>query len=130
MKSVGLRTKRTHQSGKLDKPFHVVLESFPKPIATSHRIHNYTELRQQIYHEPPPWRRAVIAQRPPSFFTRVKQLAPIILVLGILIWIWFGVLAYHAPRSSDPYYDKQNPVPQSSELTPLKGNHERRGEYR
>ncbi|HSS17125.1 MAG TPA: hypothetical protein VLQ29_09110 [Candidatus Dormibacteraeota bacterium] len=75
----------------------------------SNQIHTYTELRQQIYHDP--WLSIIVA-------------------LGIPFWIWFGVLAYHAPRESYPYYDTQKSVPQWSELTPLEGNHKKGGEYR
>ena len=79
---------------------------------------------------PPLWRRDVISQRRPSFFTRVKQLAAIIVALGFLFWLWFGVSTYHAPRASYPYYDTQKPVPPWSEPTPLEGNHDRGGGYR
>jgi hypothetical protein len=51
MKFVSLGTERTHRRDELDKPFRLVLESFPKPIAASHHIHTYTELRQQIHHD-------------------------------------------------------------------------------
>jgi hypothetical protein len=50
MKFVSLRTG-THQRGKLDKPSRPTLESFTKPIAGSHQIHTYAELRQQIHHD-------------------------------------------------------------------------------
>jgi hypothetical protein len=49
MKFVSLRTKRTHQPGKLDKPSRGTLESFHKPTAVPHQIHTYAELRQQIH---------------------------------------------------------------------------------
>jgi hypothetical protein len=130
MKFVSLRTERTHRRGQLDKPIRVVLECFPNPIAASHQIHTYTEFRQQIYHDPRLWRRDVIAHRLPSFFTHVKQLAAIIVVLGILFWPWFGVLAYHAPGPTYRYFDTQKPVSPWSEPTSLKGNHDRGGEHR
>jgi hypothetical protein len=49
MKFVSLRRKRAHQRGKLDKPPRVAVESFSKPMAMSHEIHTYAELRQQIH---------------------------------------------------------------------------------
>src|SRR5215470_10147709 len=51
----------------------------------------------------PLWRLDVISQRPLSFFTHVKQLGAIIVVLGFLFWLCFGVSDYTAPRSSDLY---------------------------
>jgi hypothetical protein len=48
MKFVSLRTHRTHRRGRLDKPSRATPE-FTKPIAASHQIHTYTELRQQIH---------------------------------------------------------------------------------
>jgi hypothetical protein len=78
----------------------------------------------------PLWRRDVISQRPPSFFTRVKQLAAVIVALALFFWLWFGVSRYHAPRASYPYYDTQKPVPPWSEPAPLQGNHDRGGAHR
>jgi hypothetical protein len=49
MKFVSLRRKRAHRRGKLDKPPRAVVESFRKPMAASHGIHTYAELRQQIH---------------------------------------------------------------------------------
>ena len=49
MKFVSLGTERTHEHGKFDKPSRATLEFFPKPVAMSHQIHTYTELRQQIH---------------------------------------------------------------------------------
>ena len=49
MKFVSLRRKRAHRRGKLDKPPRGRVESFGKPMAGSHEIHTYTELRQQIH---------------------------------------------------------------------------------
>jgi hypothetical protein len=94
----------------------------------SHQIHTYTEPRQQIYHDPPLWKRDVISQRPPSFFTHVKQVTAIIVALGFSFWLWSSVSTYHAPRPSYPYYDTQETVPPWSEPMPLKGNHYRGGE--
>jgi hypothetical protein len=101
--------------------------SFPKPIAASQEIHTYTELREQIYRDPRLWRQDVISQRPrPSSLTHVKKLAAIIIVvLGFVFWLWFGVSTYHAPRASYPYYDTQKPVPPWSEPMPLEGNYDR-----
>jgi hypothetical protein len=87
--------------------------------------YTYTELRQQIHDDLPLWRRDVISQRPPSFFTYVKPLAAIVVALGFLFWLWFGVSTYHVPRPSYPYYDTQKPVPPWSEPTPLEGNRNR-----
>jgi hypothetical protein len=78
----------------------------------------------------PLWTRDVISKRPPLLFAHVKQLAAIIAALGILFGLWFGVSTYPAPRTSYPYYNTQKPVPPWSEPTPLKGNHDRGGEYR
>jgi len=112
------------------KPF-MKFVSVTKPIAVSHQIHTYTELLQQIHHDPPLRTRDVISQRPPFHFSRVKQLAVIIAALTFLfVGLWFGVSMYHAPRPSYPYYDTQKPVPPWSEPTPLEGNRDRGGEYR
>ena len=59
MKFVSLRRKRAHRRGKLDKPSRGTVESFGKPMAVSHEIHTYAELRQQIHDDlriqPPEW---------------------------------------------------------------------------
>jgi hypothetical protein len=52
---------------------------------------------------PPRWRPYVISQRGPSFFADVKQLGAIIVALGFLFWVWFGVSNYTAPRPSYEY---------------------------
>jgi hypothetical protein len=49
MKFVSLGRKRAHRRGKLDKPSRGMVESFGKPMAVSHEIHTYAELRQQIH---------------------------------------------------------------------------------
>jgi hypothetical protein len=49
MKFVNLRTQRTHRRGKLNKPSRAMSESFAKPMAASHQVHSYVELRQQIH---------------------------------------------------------------------------------
>jgi hypothetical protein len=49
MKFVSLRRKRAHRRGKRDKLARAVVESFSKPMAVSHEIHTYAELRQQIH---------------------------------------------------------------------------------
>jgi len=49
MKFVSLRRKRTHPRSKLDKPPRAKVESFSKPMAASHEIHTYAELRRQIH---------------------------------------------------------------------------------
>jgi hypothetical protein len=51
LKLVSLGIERTHRRGKLDKPSRAALQSFPKPIAVSHQIRTYTELRQQIHED-------------------------------------------------------------------------------
>ena len=110
------------------KPF-MKFASLTKPIGVPHQIHTYSELLQQIHHDPPLWTRDVISQRPPFHFTRVKQLAVIIAALTFLfVGLWFGVSTYHAPPPSYPYYDTQKPVPPWSEPTPLEGNRDRGGE--
>src|SRR5438105_7843262 len=49
MKFVSLRRKRAHRREKLDRPVRAVVESHSKPIAVSHEIHTYAELRRQIH---------------------------------------------------------------------------------
>jgi hypothetical protein len=49
MKFVSLRRKRAHRRGKLDRPPRAMVESLSKPMAASHEIHTYAELRQQIH---------------------------------------------------------------------------------
>jgi hypothetical protein len=51
MKLFGLGTERAHQQNKLDKPSYATLEDFTKASVASHKIHTYTELRQQIHHD-------------------------------------------------------------------------------
>ena len=89
--------------------------SLTEPIAVPHHIHTYTELLQQIHHDPPLRIRNVISKRPPFLLTLVKQLAAIIAALTFLFGLWFGVSTYHTPRPSYPYYDTQKPVPPWSE---------------
>src|SRR2546430_2157568 len=104
--------------------------SLTKPMAVPHQIHTYTELLQQIHHDPPLRARDVISQRPRFHFTLAKQLAAIIAALTFLFGLWFGVSTYHTPAPSFPYYDTQKPVPLWSEPTPLEGNRNRGGDYR
>jgi hypothetical protein len=49
MKFVNLGIKRAHRRGKFDKPSRATIESLPKSKAVLHKIHTYTELRQQIH---------------------------------------------------------------------------------
>ena len=49
MKLVSLRRKRADRRGKLDKPPRAMIGSFSKPMAASHEIHTYAELRRQIH---------------------------------------------------------------------------------
>jgi len=49
MKFVSLRRKRADRRGKLDKPPRAMVESFSNPMAASHEIHTYAELRRQIH---------------------------------------------------------------------------------
>src|SRR5881397_3133044 len=49
MKFVSLRRKRAHPRSKLDKPPRAKVESFSKPMAASHEIHTYAELRRQVH---------------------------------------------------------------------------------
>ena len=111
------------------KPF-MKFASLTKPIGVPHQIHTYTELLQQIHHDPPLRIRNVISKRPPFLLTLVRQLAVIIAALTFLFGLSFGVSTYHTPRPSYPYYDTQKPVPPWSEPTPLEGNRDRGGEYR
>ena len=82
--------------------------TFPTPIAASQEFDTYTELQQQIYRRPRLWGRDVISEGPrPSFLTHVKKLTAIIVMLGFVFWLWFGVSTHHAPLASYPYYDTQ-----------------------
>jgi hypothetical protein len=49
MKFVSLGIERTHQRGKFDEPSRATIASLPKSKAVLHKIHTYTELRQQIH---------------------------------------------------------------------------------
>jgi len=51
MKFVSLRTKHAHRRGKLDRSPRAPVEHITNPIAGSHQIHTYSELRQQIHHD-------------------------------------------------------------------------------
>jgi hypothetical protein len=100
-------------------------------LTTDVRVSNsIAELRQQIHGDPPLRTRELNSQRPPFFFTPIKQLAAIIAALTFLFGLWFGLSTYHTPRPSYPYYDTQKPMPPWSEPTSLEGNHDRGGEYR
>ena len=88
------------------------------------KIHIYTGLPRKFYYDPLLRSRHVISQRHPSFLTHIKQLAAIILALG-LFWLAFALPTYHAPRPSYPYYNTEKPVPPWSEPTPLEGNRDR-----
>jgi hypothetical protein len=104
---------------------------FPNPIAASQEIDTYTQLREQIYRPPRLSRRDVISQQGPrSSLAHVKKLAAIIVALGFVLCVWFGVSTYHAPRASYPYYDIQKPVPPWSEPIPLEGNYDRGEEHK
>jgi hypothetical protein len=107
----------------------VSIKRFPNPIAASHGIHSHTELREQIYRYPRLWRRDVISQRPHPSSTHARNLAAVIVVLGFVFCLWFGVSTYRAPLASYPYYDIQKPVPAWSEPMPLEGNHGREQRY-
>jgi hypothetical protein len=104
---------------------------FSNPIVASGEIHAYAELREPIYRHPWLWRRDVISQRlRPSSLSHVKKLAAIIVVLGFVFWLWFGISTHDAPRASYPYYDTQKPVPPWSEPMPLEGNYGRGGVHK
>src|SRR5437588_2713704 len=49
MKFVSLKTQRNHRRGKLNKPSRATPEPFAKPMARSHQINTYTELREKIH---------------------------------------------------------------------------------
>jgi len=49
MKFVSLGIERTHHRGKFDEPSHATIASLPKSKAVLHKIHTYSELRQQIH---------------------------------------------------------------------------------
>ena len=122
------RSARIWSSQPLNERLFLKFGSLTKLITVPHRIHTYTELRQQIHHDPPLWTRDVISQRRPFLLTHVKQLAAIIAALAFLLGLWIGVSTYHTPRPSYPYYDTQKPVPPWSEPMPLEGNRDKGGE--
>jgi len=121
----------------------VSIKRFPNPIAAPREIHSHTELREQIYRDPLLrstyaelqqqiyrcpwlWRRDAISQPPhPSSFIPIKKLSAVIVMLGFVFCLWFGVSTYRPPRASYPYYDTQKPVPPWSEPMPLEGNYSR-----
>ena len=125
-----MKISATIAQGKLLAPApHLNLS--PKPFAMSPQIHISTGIPRQIQHGLPSWRRDVISQRPPSIFAHGKQLAGIIVALGVLFWLSFGLLTHHAPPASYPYYDDtQKPLLPWSEPTPLPGNRDGAGEHR
>jgi len=86
------------------------------------QIQIYTGLPRQIDDRLPLLRTDVIFQRPPFFFTHLRQLAAIMVALGLIFGLWFALSTYHRPRSSYPYYDTQKPVPPWNEPTPLERN--------
>ena len=49
MKFVSLGKKSIHQHGKFGEPSRTTIASLPKSKAVLHKIHTYTELRQQIH---------------------------------------------------------------------------------
>ena len=51
MKFVSLGTKRARRQGNPNKPPRATRESFASPMAASHQIHTYAELRQQIHED-------------------------------------------------------------------------------
>jgi len=63
-----------------------------------------------------------------SPLTHIKPFATIVLSIGLVFWLWFGVSMHHEPPASYPYYDIQKPVPPWSEPMPLEGNYNRAGE--
>jgi hypothetical protein len=120
----------------------VGIKRLTNPIAASGEIHSHTEprehiyrdpslwstcarLQQQIYRYPRLWRRDVISQRLHPSSTHAKKLAAVIVVLGFVFCLWFGVPTYRPPLASYPYYDTQKPVPPWSEPMPLEGNYDR-----
>jgi len=100
----------------------------PNPIAASQRI-DACELQPQIYHQARLWKRDLKRPHPLSLI-HLKKLAAILIMLGFVSWLWFGVSMYQAPRASFPYYDTQKPVPPWSEPMPLEGNYGRAQEHR
>ena len=49
MKFVSLGTKRAGRKGNPNKPPRATRKSFASPMAASHQIHTYAQLRQQIH---------------------------------------------------------------------------------
>jgi hypothetical protein len=102
--------------------------TFPNPIGTSRKIHGYTEPR---YRHARLWKHDANSRRPRRYsVTHVKKLTAIIVMLGFVFWLSFGVSTYHAPRASYPYYDTRKPVPPWSEPMPLQGNYDRGEEHK
>src|SRR5436190_20349816 len=89
---------------QIKKPF-MKFVTLTKPIAVPHHIHTYTELLQQIHHDPPLRQREVIAQRPESLLTDAKQLPHMILLLSFpLVGSCFAVSTHHPPLPNYPLY--------------------------
>jgi hypothetical protein len=113
------------------------------PIAAHRVTHTYAGLREQIYRDPSLWstyaalqqqiyRHARFWGRDPiskgprsSSSTRIKILAAIAALLGLVFWLSVGVSIDHPLRPSYPYYDTQKPVPPWSEPMPIEGNYDR-----
>jgi hypothetical protein len=60
------------------------------------------EFRQQIYYRPPLCAQDVSPQHSWVFFAHIKQLAAIIVALGLGFGLWFGVSNYTRPQPSYP----------------------------
>jgi len=51
MKFVSLRTKRHYQQNEIAEPSRVTVKDFNNATVASHKIHTYTELREQIHND-------------------------------------------------------------------------------
>jgi hypothetical protein len=119
----------------------------PNRVAASQSIDAYTALREQLCRDPSLWKTDAELQRQIyrharlwkweliskrsrfSSLIHLKKLAAILVMLGFVSWLWFGVSTYQAPRTTFPYYDTQKPVPPWSEPMPLEGNYGRGQEH-
>jgi hypothetical protein len=96
------------------------VEEFAESRISSVTLQNFWDLQSSVYVELGMGR----------FPNQSPRLAAVMVLLGLLLCLWFGVSTYHAPRASYPYYDTQKPVPPWSEPIPLEGNDDRGAEHK
>ena len=121
--------ERGHQSTIRPNPWCEPPSARFESIAMSSQIQTYTEFGREIQHHQRFWTRNTISQRPRVLVIRIQQLIAVG-TLGFLLWLWFDVSTYRAPRPTYPYYDTQKPVPPWREPARLQGNYSREGDYK